>query len=189
MLPLSNSVKQFWKRRRLQMEQLKLCQSLLIITTILLVSYSDPVQCFGLLAVEQDWNIRLGKLRAEGLDRLFPRVKELLEAIDPFGIGFVDYRDPLELISFITLYLPGVVFMLNVLFFMYPHVFNFLLFVPKLWFFNLPCLYSFNTSPFKRKRRRDDALNEVTGPCDSVNLAYITRQVYKGIVKLTEESE
>lgn len=182
-----------------QMEKHKSFLSFFIIIPILLLS-SWPVslQSFGLLAVEHDWNIKLGKLRAEALDRLFPRVKETLEAIDPFGIGFVDYRDPLELISYVTLYLPGTLFMLNVLFHMLPQVLTFLLFVPKLWFFNLPCLYSFNTSPLKRggrkmRRKRNDVLlfNEVTtvSPCDSVNLAHITHLVYKGLVKLMGNDE
>lgn len=155
----------------------------IIIITILL-PFPRPVWGFGLLAVEHDWNVRLGLLRAEALDRLFPRLKTFLEAIDPFGVGFVDYRDPYELISYITLYLPAVIFMINVLFHSIPHVLNFLLFIPKLWFFNLPCLYSFKTA--------DSSIllfNEVatTNPCDSVNLAHITQLVYKGLVKLTEQ--
>lgn len=177
---------------------------------LLLLSCPSPIQ--GIKAVNYNWFLRLEKLRTEAFDRLFPReLTLLLRALDPYvgpdGGGFVDIRDPLEVISYVTLYLPAALFILNVLFFMIPHILNFLIFTPKLWFFSIPCLYSFHMSPLKRRKRslrkgrtRRNAFffnqNQVAqeedppgGPCDSVNLAHITRLVYKGLLKLTEQQE
>lgn len=134
---------------------------------------------------------RLGILRSKVLDRLFPNVREFWEGVDEFGFNFVDFRDPLELISFITLYLPGVVFMSSVLFFYIPHILNFLIFIPKMWFFRLPCLYQWNEFDAKKRRRRrkrDASADSVftMGPCDQINLTQITRQVYNSLLKMTK---
>lgn len=140
-----------------------------------------------------EWNKRLGKLRAEALEELFPGVLAYAKMLDPFSTGYVDYRDPLETISWITLYLPGVVFMTGVIFFFIPHILNFLIYLPKMWFFGIPCLYHYKNSIVRRKRRSNSRQNSrvsdgdgdgVRGECDSGDLTYITKQVYKSLLKM-----
>lgn len=137
---------------------------------------------------ELSWKKRIGKLRAEALENIFPGVRDYAEEVDRFALGFVNYLDPLETISFITLYLPGIVFAWGFLFLSVPHVLNFLILLPKLWFFGLPCLYQFKHSIVRKRRGILTArLNgdEVTRePCEALNLAHITRQVYNSLLKM-----
>lgn len=130
-------------------------------------------------------NRQFGKLRTEALEELFPGVLDYAEALDRFAIGFVDYRDPLETMSWITMYLPGVVFMTAVIAMCIPHVLNFLIFLPKMWFFSIPCLYHFKQSVL-RKRRDSDG---VMGECNSGDLAHITRQVYNSLLRMANIQE
>jgi hypothetical protein len=155
----------------------RLCSTIILLILFLAVLVQVNAQ-------ELSWRKRLGKLREEALEKIFPGVLEYAEAVDRFAIGFVDYRDPLESINWITLYLPGVIFMSSIIFFCIPHVLNFLIFIPKMWFFRLPCLYNFKQSIVRRRRRRDITNfeeHEVMGECDAVNLAHITRQVLQSL--------
>jgi hypothetical protein len=159
---------------------------------ILKLSYGQPENDIA------PWKIRFGKLRADVLEKIFPGLKQNWQGADPFSISFFDLRDPLEAISFMTLYLPGMVFMFLTLFHCVPHIINFFLFLPKMWFFAAPCLYEFNQSWFKRRRKRsyngngnieraDDGNSSSMGACDSVRLTYITSQVYNSLVKMVSE--
>jgi len=157
--------------------------SVAVVLTFALFLFVQP--SFGQDDAIAPWKLRLGKLRADLLEEIFPRVKGFWERVDPIGISFIDYRDPLEAISLITLYLPGVVFMFLTLFHCVPHILNFFLFLPKMWFYGVPCLYEYSQSWFKRRKRRRSIINEGrASACNSVRLSYINSQVHESLIKM-----
>jgi len=125
------------------------------------------------------WREHFGSIRAKGLARLAPGFYEKWKLFDPIATGFVDPSDPLEVINFITLYLPGMLFVLNAVWFCgVPHVFNFLVFMPIMWYFDLPCLYSFNKLLATGNFVEGTAS---TGPCEPVRVSNLVAQVFKSL--------